>query len=235
MKLGSFAAGGIAALALTAGSASAAVVISDPSFESPTLSAGGYEYGVQNGAQHSSDGTDAAATGMTFSNGAGVQSNGSAWGFQTAPDGTQTAFLQSYNNQIPGTITQGVTGLDAGDLYHLTLDIADRPGYAVDPVTVEYWAIIGSTPTLESTLGTFTPGSTSWTSVTGSFKADAPTGYFSYSVAQNAGDADIGLDKVTISPVPETATWMLMLLGFGGLGAMMRAARRDGAGALVRV
>lgn len=34
------------------------------------------------------------------------------------------------------------------------------------------------------------------------------------------------LDNVTLTSVPEPTTWALMLIGFGGLGAVMRVARR---------
>ena len=37
------------------------------------------------------------------------------------------------------------------------------------------------------------------------------------------------LDNVTLSSVPEPATWALMLIGFGGLGAAMRVSRRKAA------
>lgn len=35
------------------------------------------------------------------------------------------------------------------------------------------------------------------------------------------------LDNVTLSAVPEPATWAMMLVGFGGLGAAMRSRRRS--------
>jgi hypothetical protein len=209
---------GAVAFVTLAGSASAAVVISDASFESPALPSQGYEYGVQNGAQHSSDGTDAAATGMTFSNGAGVQANGSAWGFANAPNGVQTAFLQSYNNQVPGTITQDVTGLTVGQKYTLTLDLSDRPGFGVDPVTIQVGGDV---------LGTFTPAGNTWAPVTtGTFTATAENDVISYSVAANAGDVDIGLDNVSIAAVPEPMTWALSLFGVAMAGGWLRASRR---------
>jgi len=41
-----------------------------------------------------------------------------------------------------------------------------------------------------------------------------------------AGDPLVALTSFTLTPVPEPATWAIMLVGFGGLGAAMRAARR---------
>lgn len=51
-------------------------------------------------------------------------------------------------------------------------------------------------------------------------------------------DVGAGSDKVfgglrpslqdrTIAPIPEPATWLMMILGFGGVGAMLRARRRE--------
>lgn len=212
-------AAGVVAFAAFAGSASAStIIISDPSFESPALPSHGYEYGVQNGAQHSSNGVNATAAGLTFSNGAGVQANGSAWGFLNAPDGVQTAFLQSYNNQIPGTITQDVSGLTPGKTYAITLDLADRPGYAVDPVTIKFDG---------SSVGTFSPAGNKWAPVTtGEFTATGASGTITYSVGLSAGDADIGLDNVSIAAVPEPMTWLLLSAGLGLVGGCLRSKRR---------
>jgi hypothetical protein len=227
MKIGTLLIGAALALMATAGTASAAVVvISDPSFESPSLPSGAYEYGVQNGAQHSSNGVDVTASGLTFGNGAGIQSNGSAWNFAPAPDGTQTAFLQSYNDQTPGVITQDVSGLTPGKSYDISFFDADRAGYGVDPVTVYFDG---------AALGTYTPASTNWNSVTtASFIPTSSNGVITYSVGLNAGDADIGLDDVSISAVPEPAVWAMMLMGVFGLGATLRNNRRSLVGSLAR-
>jgi hypothetical protein len=47
-------------------------------------------------------------------------------------------------------------------------------------------------------------------------------------VTGGAGDPVAALDSFTVSiaSVPEPATWAMMLVGFGGLGAAMRASRR---------
>jgi cysteine-rich repeat protein len=76
------------------------------SFEAPALGAGNAQY------------TPSGAS-WTFTGGAGIQANGSSWGAATAPNGTQTAFLQ-----INGSISQSVT-LAAGT-YALTFQWARR-------------------------------------------------------------------------------------------------------------
>lgn len=66
-------------------------------------------------------------TGWTFSGGAGVQANGSAWGAPVAPDGDQTAFIQNTITQHngPSTISKVVT-LPAGN-HVLSFYAAQRP------------------------------------------------------------------------------------------------------------
>lgn len=185
----------VAAAALVAAvpcSAQAAPMVADASFESPALPAGGYEYGVQNGAQRSSTGVNAEAAGVIFSSGAGVQSNGGAWGFAPAPAGRQTAFLQSYDNQVPGRITQAVSGLTPGQFYRIRFYAANRPGFGLDPVTVSVAGV---------ELGTFQPASARWEAFnTSAFEAESATAVIVFSVPMGAGDADIGLDEVSVAP-----------------------------------
>ena len=183
----------IACLAAGAGTASAAPIVSDGSFEQPALQPGAYEYGVQNGAQHSSNGINVKAVGVTFGNGAGVQSNGSAWNFAAAPAGRQTAFLQSYANQTPGRITLAVSGLTPGKSYAISFHCANRGSYGVDPVTVAFDG---------ASLGSFTPASTRWEKVTtDSFVASGSKGTITLSAAPGSGDSDIGIDEVTVTSV----------------------------------
>ena len=48
---------------------------------------------------------------------------------------------------------------------------------------------------------------------------------------QYAYAAGLGLDDIVIPPpngaIPEPATWLMMILGFGAIGGMMRAKRRQ--------
>ncbi len=86
----------------------------NPGFETPTLSAGGYQYNP-----------NASGIGWTFAANSGVQSNGSAWGAAPAPEGVQTAFLQG-----TGGISQALT-LGVGT-YTLSFKAAQR-GCCVSP------------------------------------------------------------------------------------------------------
>lgn len=53
---------------------------------------------------------------------------------------------------------------------------------------------------------------------------DAPIDPISNSI--NPGGTLINIADVTLYAVPEPATWIMMLIGFGGLGAAMRSRRK---------
>ena len=195
--------GSVAALALAlvgglTGSAQAVTVV-DFSFESPSQGGASFTY-------------NPTVVGALFSGGSGVQGNGSAWGFTNAPDGVQTAFLQN-NAQID----LGVSGLANGGVYSVTFYDSQRPGYGVLPVTVDFNG---------ASILTTTPGA-GWAPVTtATFVATGTTGTLSFITAATSGDNDSGIDLVTVSGgVPEPATWALMLIGFGGLGGVIRGRR----------
>jgi hypothetical protein len=166
--------------------------------------------------------------GWTFSGGAGVQQNGSAWGFTNAPGGSgQSAFLQSYMGPInvptgnPSTISQTVSGLTVGDSYQVSFYLEARPGYGLDPVTV----------TIDGTTVTITPTSdSSWTKYTEYFTdsaGDSNTLTFSVSGSGVGNyDNDTGLADVSLAGVPEPGT--LLLLGSGLLAFAGFARRKFG-------
>jgi hypothetical protein len=58
--------------------------------------------------------------------------------------------------------------------------------------------------------------------VTFFFSDPSNIGYLELSSTQNAFE----IDNLAINPVPEPATWALMLLGFGGIGLAMRRRRK---------
>jgi hypothetical protein len=193
------------AAALLAAAAAHAQTVSDYSFESPSVGSG-YVY----------DPTGIA--GATFSGGAGVQGNGSAWGFTPAPDGTQTAFLQSYNGGN-GSITLDVTGLTPG-IYTATYYTEARAGYSpVDGLVTWNGAVV---ETFINSYPYAWQGGPSFP-----FRVGTTSGQLEFQTAfvPSTGDSDFGLDDVTLTRVPEPAAWALMLVGFGGLGAILRRGR----------
>jgi hypothetical protein len=79
----------------------------NPGFETPALGSG-FQYNPSG-----------AGIGWTFSGNSGIQHNGSAWGAAAAPDGVQTAFVQSTSS-----ISQALS-LNAGN-YTLGFKAAQR-------------------------------------------------------------------------------------------------------------
>ena len=73
--------------------------IANGGFEQPLQTSGHYQYGP-------------VTNGWTFDSASGVQSNGSAFSASTAPEGTQTAFIQGL-----GTIKQTIKAISAGTFY----------------------------------------------------------------------------------------------------------------------
>jgi hypothetical protein len=200
--------GALGAAALLAGAAAHAQTVSDYSFESPSVGSG-YVY-VPNG-----------VPGATFTGGAGVQGNGGAWGFTPAPDGTQTAFLQSSGGSN-GSITLDVTGLTPGT-YTANFYTEARPGYTPVDVLVTWDG---------GTVETFVPSDpNNWQpGPSFPFLVGSTSGQLEFQTAfvPSTGDNDMGIDDVTLTRVggvPEPAAWALMLVGVGGVGAMLRRGR----------
>jgi hypothetical protein len=165
--------------------------------------------------------------GVTFSGtsehygngGSGIADNGSFFGFPNAPDGqTDVAFIQNHYGVI-GAITLDLTDLTAGDVYTASFYTAARPGYANNPLTIRFDG---------ATIGSSSGASAGFVEQKVEFTATGTSGDLEFIGGGNRfGDADVALGTVTInSGVPEPAAWALMLIGFGGAGARLRAQRR---------
>jgi PEP-CTERM motif-containing protein len=187
----------VAALLVFSAAPSQASVFFD-SFESPTST--GITYG----------GTDSA--GAVFVSGSGLQSNGSPFGYANAPDGSQTAHIQS-----TGSFTETVTGLVAGQSYDLSFYYAARSGYGIDGLAVSYNS---------ATLFSNAPSSTNWVLENVLFDPVGSTAVLTFAGTNfsqppyPAGDFNVGVDAVSVSAVPEPSTWAMMLLGFAGIGSL---------------
>ncbi len=148
------------------------------SFEAPEVGAG-YVYPPAGGP-------------ATFTGNAGIAGNGSAWGFAAAPDGDQVAFIQSAG--VVSAVSLPVTGLAPGASYKVRFRIALRPGYGANPVTVSFGGVM---------LGTFTPGSTGFTSVvSAAFTASGPSGTVTFTGSGAAADLGTAIDLVTLEAGP---------------------------------
>jgi hypothetical protein len=119
----------------------------------------------------------------------------------------------------PGFISRSLT-LAAG-IYQLSFDYTgnqlDAFGGPFTPAS--FTASVGS---LVANIGPLANNSSSFASYSGIFTTTGPT---TLTFSQNAGgDPFRGsiLDNVVVASVPEPATWLMMIAGFGLVGGMMR-------------
>ena len=196
------------------------------SFESPSLGTGSNAYAYNStaafgGAPNYFTGP---IDGVSFSGMSGIQANGSAWGFTAAPDGTQTAFLQSYSGVSQGASISFSSSLFSplvsGQQYDLTFYVEGRAYQGGTPYSVDIG--VGT-----NSFGA--PVTTNWTKESIIFTAGATADPISFNVApQSNSDISIGLDKISISAIPEPSTWAMIVLGFFGVGFMAYRRRAYG-------
>ena len=201
------------AVALVSAAPAFATAVLVTSFEDTINSGTNYEYVSATQPYNSVNvplGTDSPSN-LTFSGGSGIQANGSAWGFAAAPLGSQTGFIQSYNG-VGGAISIALANLNDGQQYAVSFEAAARPGFGADPFTVSVGT--KSDPYIVS--------STAWGTYTFDFTAHGTSADIAFTGSALPGDTSVGLDNVTISAVPEPATWAMMLLGFGMVGFALR-------------
>lgn len=134
-----------------------------------------------------------------------------------------------------GPFSQTVNGLVVGKKYNLTFDWAagelqNRTGYTTEQLHVFLGADEQSTSVYtNTTVNTNNPGSFSgWRQVNMIFTASSTSEvlkFLSDGAPANNLPPIAFLDSVSLSMVPEPAVWGLMLLGFGGVGAVIRRRR----------
>jgi hypothetical protein len=128
-----------------------------------------------------------------------------------------------------GAITQTINGLTIGQTYTLSFDwaaaqFADRQGDTTEQIQVGF----GGQSFLTDVKNNASQGSNGWFTETTTFTATSSSQVLSFlSVGTPAGLPPVALlDGVSLTGgVPEPATWAMMLVGFGGLGALLRHRR----------
>ena len=140
-----------------------------------------------------------------------------------AAEGNQ--YLDLVGQGGTGSIFQTLFGLTPGLVYNLTFDYSNN-GFTPSSSTSASAAF--SIDDLMGTVTHNTANSTNldWRVFSGSFTA---TGNDVLSFANGTGGVNEGvlLDAVSVAPVPEPATWAMMLLGFGGIGMAVRRRRKQ--------
>ena len=145
----------------------------------------------------------------------------------TSPDGGNFVALDGDSN-IRGVLSQTITGLTSGATYVLSFNWAgaqlrNRTGDTTERLDVTFGGVTKSTTTLIDPSTVFS----GWKTASFTFTANGTSQVLSFlSVGTPDGQPPIALlDGVSLTAVPEPATWALLLAGFGMVGYAARRRR----------
>ncbi len=143
------------------------------------------------------------------------------------PDGGAFVILDGDTN-ANGPLQQMINGLKIGRVYTLTFDWAAvqykaRVGATTDKLKVDFGADTFTTAIVANP----SKGAQGWFIVTHKFTAKSTSQLLSFlSIGSPLGLPPAALlDGVSLTTVPEPASWAMMILGFFGLGAALRRRR----------
>ena len=130
---------------------------------------------------------------------------------------------------VQGSISQLINGLVVGEHYTLTFNwaaaqMANRFGATSEQLHITFGGETRDTAILAIPEGGFS----GWQNGSFNFTATSNSQLLTFlSVGTPSGLPPIALlDGVSLTMVPEPSTWAMMLLGFGGIGAMIRRRRQ---------
>jgi len=158
---------------------------------------------------------------LTGSNSSGEQ----FWNNGTTPAGvTTTGFIQVYPGSATDSLVQTLS-LNVGTTYDFSFLENARAQYATPLVEV----LINGSQLVAQHVDSSVGGDNAFRLVTGTFTATSSSEDLEFLVSQQSGsdDATALVTAVNVSSAaPEPASWALMLVGFGGMGAALRSRRR---------
>ncbi|WP_372785115.1 PEPxxWA-CTERM sorting domain-containing protein [Phenylobacterium sp.] len=144
-----------------------------------------------------------------------------------SPDGGAFVAIDG-DADVRGSISQTLNNLEIGKVYTLTFDwaagqLANRSGATTEQFAVTFGGQTINTAVLNIASGGFS----GWQTATMFFTATQATQTLTFlSIGTPNGLPPMAaLDGVSLT-VPEPATWAMMLVGFGGIGAMIRRRRQ---------
>jgi hypothetical protein len=144
-----------------------------------------------------------------------------------SPNGGNFVGLDGDSN-VAGGISQTINGLVVGESYNLTFNwgasqSAARQGATTEQLHITFGSQTADTAILNNCSQCFT----GWQNEHFTFTATSTSQTLSFlSIGTPLGLPPIALlDGVSLTAVPEPTTWAMMLLGFGGIGAMIRRRR----------
>ena len=164
--------------------------------------------------------------------------NGGLDAIPAPPSGAAYFIAQDGDFQI-SPLNQDITGLHVGKTYTVAFDYGYAQQESFYGDTIQQWSVsLGASPSQYTpALTNPSQGFTGWFHESFNFVANNPAETLSFLAHGNLPVPPFAvLSGVTFTPdtsaVPEPATWTMMILGVGGIGAMARRRRAAGLAAV---
>jgi choice-of-anchor C domain-containing protein len=145
--------------------------------------------------------------------------------YWNSPAGSASVDLDGFN---PGAISQAITGLTPGQHFDVKFSFSGNPGG--DPIKTLMVTLDGGsmkTLTFNTTAEGNSTANMGWKSESLAFTATSGLNLLEFASGDENQNSRWGPAIASISiAAPEPATWAMMLIGFGGLGAALRMYRR---------